>query len=385
MVILDLKLNNVLGFKDIHFNFTYPKKIKNNSLGNECLKGIPSFRYKKVNIIMGSNSNGKSSLGKAIWGICKFLRNKESNSVISLMSDSSENMKISIDYVSCFGIEKYILNRVVIKVQKDDKQSNGFDIKMDYDCATLRSDDTYENACKNLVSKARNQNYLECLNTISHGGGWFIAMPITETGFDVFDRKLEQPEREVFSNVLYKVLTTLDPNIQSVTVSSEIDDAYIIKYDDGKNTIVKSGDKITDIRYLSSGTKYGFIIADVLYGLGKHQNGLFYIDELFSYVDSDLEIALLNIMISLLGDCEQLFFTTHNLEVLLMPYPLHSFMFLGKRKEDEQITIKTICASDVEKRNNVVVKNLYDNDFFDISPNVSHIFEIEELFNNVKK
>ena len=90
-------------------------------------------------------------------------------------------------------------------------------------------------------------------------------------------------------------------------------------------------------------------------------------------------------MISLLGDCEQLFFTTHNSEVLLLSYPLHSFMFLGKRKEDEQIVIKTICASDVEKRNNVVVKNLYDNDFFDISPNVSRIFEIEELFSNVKK
>lgn len=385
MVILDLKLHNVLGFKDIHFSFTYPKKIKNNSLGDECLKGIPSFRYKKVNIVMGSNSNGKSSLGKAIWGICVFLRKKESKYVTELISDGADKMGILIDYVSCLGNEKYILNRVTIRVKRNNDQTNEFDIKMDYDCVTLRSNDTYESACRNLVNKVRNQNYLECLNAISHNDGWFIAMPITETGFDKFTLELEKPERGIFSNILSKVLTTLDPNIQSITVSTEIDNAYIIKYDDGKNTIVKSGDKITDIRYLSSGTKYGFIIADVLYALGKHQNGLFYVDELFSYVDSDLEIALLNIMISLLGDCEQLFFTTHNSEVLLLPYPLHSFMFLGKRKEEEQIMIKTICASDVEKRNNVVVKNLYDNDYFDISPDTSSIFEIEEMLKDVKK
>ena len=72
MIIMDLKFHNVLGFKDIHFNFSYPRKIKNNTLGDECLKGIPNFRYKKVNIIMGSNSNGKSSLGIAIWKICMF-------------------------------------------------------------------------------------------------------------------------------------------------------------------------------------------------------------------------------------------------------------------------------------------------------------------------
>ena len=28
MIIMDLKFQNVLGFKDIHFNFSYPRKIK---------------------------------------------------------------------------------------------------------------------------------------------------------------------------------------------------------------------------------------------------------------------------------------------------------------------------------------------------------------------
>ena len=382
---MDLKLKNVLGFEDIHFNFSYPKKIKKNSLGAETLAGAPSFRYKKVNVIMGSNSNGKSSLGKAIWSICGFLRKKESAKIINLISDGKETMEIDIDYVINRLNAKYILNRVAIRVKKDESAADGFSIRMDYSFATLRSDDTYESACANLITKAINKDYIACLGMISHDDGWFIAMPITESGFNVFSCTLKKEERHLFSEVLYKVLHTLDPNIESVSVSNETDDAYIVKYDDGKNTIVKNGDKITDIQLLSTGTKYGFIIANVLYALGKHENGLFYIDELFSYIDSDLEIAMLNTMISLLGDCEQLFFTTHNSEVLLLPFPLHTFQFLGKKNESGKIQIHSICASDVEKRNNVVVKNLYDNDYFDISPNTSDIFGIEEIFKDGRK
>jgi|GEM_PF-100814 len=385
MIILDLKLCNVLGFEDLHLNFTYPKKIKNNTLGDECLDGVPNFRYKKINIVMGGNSNGKSSLGKAIWGICLFLRNKESKNILNLISDGSDQMSISLDYVSKTKESKYVLNRIVIRVLKDHDMPNGHDIKMDYSYATLRHSDTYESACSNLVNKASNLDYLECLNKISHTDGWYIAMPITETGFDRFLLELNPSERGLFASILQKVLVTLDPNIATVMVSSELDNAYIIKYDDGKTAIVRSGDKIADIRYLSSGTKYGIMIADVIYSLGKHRNGLFYVDELFSYVDSNLEIAMLNLMISLLGDCEQLFFTTHNSEVLLLPFPLHSFMFLGKKKVDHKITITSICASDVEKRNNVVVKNLYDNDYFDIAPETAHVFEIEEMLRNVKE
>ena len=94
---------------------------------------------------------------------------------------------------------------------------------------------------------------------------------------------------------------------------------------------------------------------------------------------------MLNTMISMLGDCEQLFFTTHNSEVLLLPFPLHSFLFLGKKKENGIALINYVCASDVEKRNNVVIKNLYDNDAFDISPDTKEIFEIEGLFENGEK
>ncbi len=59
MVILNLKLNNVLGFNDFIVNFSYPRKLNRSAIENKNLKDIPSFRYKKLNLFIGSNATGK--------------------------------------------------------------------------------------------------------------------------------------------------------------------------------------------------------------------------------------------------------------------------------------------------------------------------------------
>ena len=100
------------------------------------------------------------------------------------------------------------------------------------------------------------------------------------------------------------------------------------------------------------------------------------VDEQFSYVNSDIEIACLNTMIDLLGDGEQLFFTSHNEELMSLPLPIHAFSFLKKTKEGERFKTEMINASSFEKRNNVSVKNLYDNDYFDIAPDTRSVFEV---------
>lgn len=381
MVIMRLTLHNVLGFDDLSLDFSYPKKLAKNSIDGEYLLGIPSFRFKKVNIVFGSNSNGKSTLGKAIWHTVMFLRNKESKQIIDLMSNNKDETTIGMDYV-IKQKSKYIMNRILIQIKKTGNQDSSFSVKMSYSHVTLRSGDTYESACNDLVEVADNIDYLECLNLIGHKGGWLIAAPVTEESFDYFNLELEKKERDEFAGILSKVLMSLDPNINSVSQSQEVDNAYIVTFDDGKNTIVKNMDKISDIPFLSTGTRYGFQIASVVYAIGKKKNGLYYVDELFSYINSDIETVCLNIMISLLGDCEQLFFTTHNADILAAPFPLHSFLFLGKNKADNKYVIHSVCASDVEKRNNVVVKNLFENDYFNVSPSVDKLFEIEEHFHN---
>ena len=56
MIIMDLKIDNFLAFKNFHMNMAYPKKIVNSYIPNEHLKDRSNFRYKKVNILMGSNA-----------------------------------------------------------------------------------------------------------------------------------------------------------------------------------------------------------------------------------------------------------------------------------------------------------------------------------------
>ena len=60
--------------------------------------------------------------------------------------------------------------------------------------------------------------------------------------------------------------------------------------------------------------------------------------------------------------------------------PLHSFSFLKKTKNDKnEFIVELINASSFEKRNNVNVKNLYDNDYFDIAPDTKSIFYVADI------
>ena len=62
MVILNLELNHILAFNDFIVNFSYPRKLNRSAIENENLQDIPSFRYKKLNLFIGSNATKKNNL-----------------------------------------------------------------------------------------------------------------------------------------------------------------------------------------------------------------------------------------------------------------------------------------------------------------------------------
>ena len=73
MVVLDVRLDNFYAFQNFHMNLTYPKKIVGSSIKDEHLPNRPNFRYKKVNIIMGANASGKTTLGHMFRSIFNFV------------------------------------------------------------------------------------------------------------------------------------------------------------------------------------------------------------------------------------------------------------------------------------------------------------------------
>lgn len=94
MIIMDLKLDNLCCFRDFHVNFSYPRKVE-----NEYLEGFPNFRYKKINIIMGSNATGKTSLGRVILSIFNFIDKRNADIITRFISNKNKVASFSMDFV----------------------------------------------------------------------------------------------------------------------------------------------------------------------------------------------------------------------------------------------------------------------------------------------
>lgn len=89
-----------------------------------------------------------------------------------------------------------------------------------------------------------------------------------------------------------------------------------------------------------------------------------------------MEKAILSVMINKLHENEQLFFTTHNTDILDLPLPKHSFIFLQKDMNDEENPIKCISASSLLKRNTDCIKNAVENDLFSVAPKMDEIYDL---------
>lgn len=104
--------------------------------------------------------------------------------------------------------------------------------------------------------------------------------------------------------------------------------------------------------------------------LRKHRS--YFIDEKISYVHSELELEILNQMINILTLKSQLFFTTHNINILEMNLPIHSFTLL---KKDPNIEV--VYPSDYLKRNDRTIVNAIKNDVFNALTNTSLLDDLD--------
>lgn len=172
-------------------------------------------------------------------------------------------------------------------------------------------------------------------------------------------------------------MKTLDPYIRSVIKVNEVENTYIVKWDNC-SAIIKDG-KIAEGEALSSGTKAGLDISYVIASLICDKHDLYYCDELFSYVNTDVEKACLSIIIDKLVGRKQLFFTTHNTDVLDMQIPKHSFSFFKKDINDSDVPIKCIYAEQYLKRNTDSLKHAVENDLFCTAPELNRLYKIADL------
>ena len=357
MIVLNLELDNLFSFEDFKINFSYPKKVENSSIKDEFLKDRPNFRYKKVNILLGANATGKTSVGKAMMAIFNFFNKKEISKVTQYIRDLKKEMSFSIDFILD---GKNILYRVNFKYKKEK-------INLDLYKADILEKDSYETTLDKFEKvNLENESYLEALEKLGKVSGWLFTYPEKDSNV------LEKTKKIMDKKILENILKTLDPSIEKVRKLDEVENAYILILK-GDDLIIQDREFIKENNILSSGTKAGLDIAYITSAIKKNTNIFYYCDEKFPYIHSDIEKAILALMIDFLKTNTQLFFTTHNIEVLNMDLPVHCFTFLKKREK-----IEVVYASEYIDEDNIFLMEAIKNDVFNVAPYLDLIYELEE-------
>lgn len=370
MVLLNVELDNFYAFKNFHLNLSYPKKIQDSSIQEEHLEGRPNFRYKKVNIIMGTNASGKTTLGTILRYIFNFIARKNPGSMLEAISDKSRDASFSIDLAS----NSNKLYRVSAVFSPQAEESDGHQkISVEIRHEKIWVKDSYESCVSRLEAAeyTPSQYYHEELDKIEPLA-WLFEYPRDTSRTIQFDM-----EDKMFPVILEHILRALDPTIKKVEKSRDVDDAFVIRLEE-ESIVLQSG-TIFNTNRLSSGTKAGVEIARILSAILRGRNSFYYCDEKFSYIHTDIERAVLSLMIDSIHPNEQLFFTTHNTDLLDMNLPKHTFTFLRKDVNDPLHPITCIDASKLLKRSSDSLRNAVENDLFSTAPSVDLIYAIADL------
>lgn len=367
MLIMDIKIDNLYAFKNFHMNMSYPKKIVDSTIPEEYLHDRPNFRYKKLNIIMGGNATGKTSLGKVLMLFVNYLSDGNYKRFTNKINDVKKETMLKIEFVTEYNQFCRFEMKILPSETGNYTEEN---VEIQIQAIPIEPKDNYENCVKKLDNGKG--------KTVSYDGldlsSWNFSYP-EDAGKTKTYIRIEEEKNYLY--VLKHILQTLDPSIKEVVKMKEVENTYAVKWENC-SAIIKDG-QIVDGQVLSSGTKAGLDISYIITALVCDLHDLYYCDELFSFVNSDVEKVCLSIMIDRLTDKKQLFFTTHNTDILDMQLPKHSFYFLKKEVEDEDMPIKCINASQYLKRNTDSLKNAVENDLFCTAPELHKLYEIADL------
>ena len=369
MLIMNLELDNFFAFYHFKMNMAYPKKIVDSYIANEFLKERPNFRYKKINILMGANATGKTSIGLMLMRIFNFINKKESANIIDAIGNSEKKAELSLDFVT----DQYKMYRLDTVVFPEGNEKKRYNIKVCVRSVKINKIDNYEMCAEKIdaLPLVLQEDYASELEKIEHLG-WMFSYPS-----DVLDGIIRCSKNPQYPKILDYVLRSLDPSIIKVEKLEEVENTYAIRMKN--HDLVMQDGKVINKNILSSGTRAGIDIAGIISAIRMGECGFYYCDEKFSFIHSDMEKAFLSVMIDSLKDNEQLFFTTHNTDILDMPLPKHTFTFLKKETDDISTSIRCVSASQFLKRSTDSLRNAVENDLFSVAPNLELVYDIENI------
>ena len=324
---------------------------------------------------MGANATGKTALGRILMSIFNFIDGKEYGGIAKLIDDKKKTAEFTIDLAfPSFQLYRIKGSFSALSDETDEYSSNNVSVEVwnEY----ILPNDSYERCVERLAAKQSMiaDSYIKALEQIPKMT-WYFQYPYAPEGKL---RTLIPFSSEKYRKTLEMTLRSLDPRIIGV---SRVDEAvktnrtYIVQYPNC-SAIIRNG-TVIDSQILSSGTIDGIGVANMITSMKLNDVSFYYCDEKFAHIHSEAERAFLSVFIDLLGHDRQLFYTTHNSDILDMDLPKHSFAFM-RRDELEENKISCIYASAYLKKNTDSLKNAVENDLFSSAPNVDQILGIKD-------
>lgn len=388
MIITKVTIHNLFNFDHAELDLTIPKKIVGSTIPDEYLEGRESFRYRRVCILSGANASGKTSFGRvlnclqfAVYGrilqatqeLQKFVCNRE------------EVAECSIEFATPHNHNLHYLRLTLTPGEEHPR--------ILYACTYIPVNASSPRARRKL------QNLLEITEVpkrshrlISSGPpgdayamivghladiprfGWQYHVNNTiETAANVWQADLS--DAQLFSNVL----RTFDTSIKEVVEMHDKEGVltgFVIRFENQDTVLLDKSGKVTNVGRLSRGTREAVDIACILSRILRDRRtdtcNTYFLDEAMAFSHSELEIAMLNLLIEKVGRNAQLFYTTHNYEVIAMNMPVHSFVFLRKRRDKAAF----VQPETTLKKNDRSLLNYVLNDVFYTLPDSSYLNEL---------
>lgn len=208
MILMDVKLHNIYAFKNFHANFSYPKKIVNTTIEGEYLNNFSNFRYKKVNILMGTNASGKTTFGKAIIALFNFIQRNNPTLLVNAANLKQGSAIVECDFVEEDNNGNQRLFRVKLKIENYEDPV----ILSSMNSVEIKKRDNYEICAKKLdkMDYEFTKDSVTLFDKISQIGWYF-----SDTDSRAQDEVNKKGDK-VFINVLNLVMQTFDTFITDV-------------------------------------------------------------------------------------------------------------------------------------------------------------------------
>ncbi|MGL4768020.1 MAG: AAA family ATPase [Formosimonas sp.] len=392
MLITKFTFENLYGFKDFLVDMTYPRVLKHNPIEHEYLAISDAFKVKRVCIIAGGNATGKTSVGKLLCaaqniikgrGVSSYIQicNKKKPAVLTMefvqpSTKSLHEVRMEFKYEDFLDFVELstVSHRAIVLSEKDTPGTarERLDNLMLTDSKKLEADvDLSKWLSIQIVQFNNDTTFLDTK--------WrYVLSEASPNNSDVLSRSVVRFDIKLAS----AILKTFDPTIKKLTY---LDGGISRKNNPTKNyrIVFQNGDEVgveidqedteqkaTNWKRLSKGTFEAIAVVDFIQDLvylnDKGSTTLF-LDERMAYVHTKIESLMLNFMIGKLNNESQLFYTTHNMDLLDMNLPIHSFLFL-KRKQG---MIEAIQLEHHFKKNDRSLRSFIRNDVLGADPDVS--------------